>query len=95
MVTPLRDSMNLTAKKYVAAQDAADPGVLIFSEFAGAAEELTDTHRQSLQYRRDSRRDQERPRNESSGAARASWRAVGCDKKARCCDMVSFVPRAP
>ena len=42
MVTPLRDGMNLTAKEYVAAQDAADPGVLILSKFAGAAEELTD-----------------------------------------------------
>ena len=28
MVTPLRDGMNLVAKEYVAAQDAADPGVL-------------------------------------------------------------------
>jgi trehalose 6-phosphate synthase len=42
MVTPLRDGMNLVAKEYVAAQDPADPGVLILSQFAGAAEELTD-----------------------------------------------------
>ena len=42
MVTPLRDGMNLIAKEYVAAQDAADPGVLILSKFAGAAEEMTD-----------------------------------------------------
>jgi trehalose 6-phosphate synthase len=34
--------MNLVAKEYVAAQDAADPGVLILSRFAGAAEELTE-----------------------------------------------------
>ena len=40
MVTPLRDGMNLVAKEYVAAQDPADPGVLILSQFAGAAEEL-------------------------------------------------------
>ena len=40
MVTPLRDGMNLVAKEYVAAQDPADPGVLILSRFAGAAEEL-------------------------------------------------------
>jgi trehalose 6-phosphate synthase len=39
-VTPLRDGMNLTAKEYIASQDAADPGVLILSRFAGAAEEL-------------------------------------------------------
>lgn len=42
MVTPLRDGMNLVAKEYVAAQDADDPGVLIISRFAGAAEEMTD-----------------------------------------------------
>jgi len=41
MVTPLRDGMNLVAKEYVAAQDPDDPGVLILSQFAGAAEELT------------------------------------------------------
>jgi trehalose 6-phosphate synthase len=42
MVTPLRDGMNLVAKEYVAAQDPEDPGVLILSRFAGAAEELRD-----------------------------------------------------
>lgn len=42
LVTPLRDGMNLVAKEYVAAQDPADPGVLVLSRFAGAAEELTD-----------------------------------------------------
>jgi trehalose 6-phosphate synthase len=40
MVTPLRDGMNLVAKEYVASQDPADPGVLVLSRFAGAAEEL-------------------------------------------------------
>ncbi|WP_119421624.1 alpha,alpha-trehalose-phosphate synthase (UDP-forming) [Desertibaculum subflavum] len=40
LVTPLRDGMNLVAKEYVAAQDPADPGVLILSRFAGAAREL-------------------------------------------------------
>jgi trehalose 6-phosphate synthase len=30
------------AKEYVAAQDEADPGVLILSKFAGAAEQMTD-----------------------------------------------------
>jgi trehalose 6-phosphate synthase len=34
--------MNLVAKEYVAAQDPADPGVLILSRFAGAARELTN-----------------------------------------------------
>lgn len=41
LVTPLRDGMNLVAKEYVAAQDPEDPGVLILSQFAGAAEQLT------------------------------------------------------
>ncbi|HEY0178482.1 MAG TPA: trehalose-6-phosphate synthase [Dokdonella sp.] len=40
VVTPLRDGMNLVAKEYVAAQDADDPGVLVLSQFAGAAREL-------------------------------------------------------
>ena len=42
VVTPLRDGMNLVAKEFIAAQNAADPGVLILSRFAGAADELTD-----------------------------------------------------
>ena len=33
--------MNLVAKEYLAAQDPDDPGVLILSQFAGAANELT------------------------------------------------------
>jgi trehalose 6-phosphate synthase len=42
LVTPMRDGMNLVAKEYVVSQDPADPGVLILSRFAGAAERLTD-----------------------------------------------------
>jgi len=42
LVTPLRDGMNLVAKEFVMAQDPDDPGVLVLSEFAGAAEQLTD-----------------------------------------------------
>jgi len=41
LVTPLRDGMNLVAKEYVAAQAPSDPGVLVLSRFAGAAEQLT------------------------------------------------------
>jgi trehalose 6-phosphate synthase len=41
LVTPLRDGMNLVAKEYVAAQNPEDPGVLVLSRFAGAANELT------------------------------------------------------
>ena len=40
LVTPLRDGMNLVAKEFIAAQDPDDPGVLVLSRFAGAAEQL-------------------------------------------------------
>lgn len=40
LVTPLRDGMNLVAKEYVAAQNPDNPGVLVLSQFAGAADEL-------------------------------------------------------
>ena len=39
-MTPLRDGMNLVAKEFVAAQNPEDPGVLILSRFAGAAEQM-------------------------------------------------------
>ena len=42
LVTPLRDGMNLVAKEFIAAQDAEDPGVLILSRFAGAAEQMRE-----------------------------------------------------
>lgn len=41
LVTPLRDGMNLVAKEYVATK-TDNPGVLILSEMAGAAVEMTD-----------------------------------------------------
>jgi len=41
-VTPLRDGMNLVAKEFVAAQDPHDPGALVLSQFAGAAEEMKE-----------------------------------------------------
>jgi trehalose 6-phosphate synthase/phosphatase len=40
LVTPLRDGMNLVAKEFVASR-VDDDGVLVLSEFAGAADELT------------------------------------------------------
>jgi trehalose 6-phosphate synthase/phosphatase len=40
-VTPVRDGMNLVAKEYVAVR-SEDDGVLVLSEFAGAAEELQE-----------------------------------------------------
>lgn len=42
LVTSLADGMNLVAKEFVAAQDPEDPGVLILSRFAGAAEDMVD-----------------------------------------------------
>lgn len=38
LITPIRDGMNLVAKEYIASQN--DTGVLILSEFAGAANEM-------------------------------------------------------
>ena len=42
LVTPLRDGMNLVAHEYVASQNPNDPGVLVLSRFAGAAEIFPD-----------------------------------------------------
>lgn len=42
LVTPMRDGMNLVAKEYIAAQDPADPGVLVLSRFAGAAQQMSE-----------------------------------------------------
>jgi trehalose 6-phosphate synthase len=39
LVTPIRDGMNLVAKEFVAAHTDGD-GVLVLSEFTGAADEL-------------------------------------------------------
>ena len=41
LIKPLRDGMNLVAKEYVAAQDTENPGVLVLSQFAGAAVDLS------------------------------------------------------
>lgn len=41
LVTPVRDGMNLVCKEFVASRVDED-GVLVLSEFAGAADELTD-----------------------------------------------------
>ena len=40
LITPLRDGMNLVAKEYVASQSPDDPGVLVLSCFAGAAQQM-------------------------------------------------------
>ena len=38
----MRDGMNLVAKEYVASQNPDDPGVLVLSRFAGAAQECKE-----------------------------------------------------
>jgi len=42
LVTPFRDGMNLVAKEYLASQVPEDPGMLVLSCFAGAANELAE-----------------------------------------------------
>ncbi len=42
LITPLRDGMNLVAKEYIASKEDSKKGVLILSEMAGAANELTE-----------------------------------------------------
>jgi len=42
LITPLRDGMNLVAKEFVAAQDPENPGALVLSRTAGAAEALRE-----------------------------------------------------
>jgi trehalose 6-phosphate synthase len=42
LVTPLRDGMNLVAHEYVGSQNPDNPGVLVLSRFAGAAEIFED-----------------------------------------------------
>ena len=65
-MTPLRDGMNLVAKEYGATR-LDDDGVLVLSEFTGAADELGDT---VLVNPHDERqfegRDHDRRRHESS-----------------------------
>ena len=39
-VNSLKDGMNLVAKEYIAAQNPDDPGVLLVSRYAGAAEQM-------------------------------------------------------
>jgi trehalose 6-phosphate synthase/phosphatase len=68
LVTPLRDGMNLVAKEFVACQ-VADPGVLILSRLAGAA----DTMRESLLVNP----------YDVDGTAEAIHRALGMDETER------------
>ena len=44
LITPLRDGMNLVAKEFVAAQ-GDDPGVVVLSQFCGAADTMSEALR--------------------------------------------------
>ena len=78
LVTPLRDGMNLVAKEFVVAQDPQDPGVLVLSRFAGAAEQLRGgAAGQSLRHRRHGQR---HPPGAADAAGRAARAAPGADE---------------
>src|SRR3546814_16719115 len=75
-ITPLRDGLNLVCKEYVATQGlSGGRGVLVLSEFAGAAGELkgailTNPHDiEDLQNRAEARRD----RKECVSTCRCRW----------------------
>lgn len=53
LITPLRDGMNLVAKEFIAGKEESKEGVLILSEMAGAANELTDAISVNPQDRQD------------------------------------------
>ncbi|EEM1159087.1 trehalose-6-phosphate synthase [Salmonella enterica] len=42
LFTPLSEGMSLSAKEFILAQDVSNPGVLVLSEFSGAAEQLNE-----------------------------------------------------
>lgn len=84
LVTPLRDGMNLVAKEYVAAQDPDDPGVLVLSEFAGAAAQL----RAALIVNPMSRED-------VAEAIRRGLAMPRAERKSRWADLMAEVRRTP
>jgi len=53
LITALRDGMNLIAKEFIASKEKSQKGVLILSEMAGAANELTDAISVNPQDRQD------------------------------------------
>ena len=78
LVTPLRDGMNLVAKEYVAAQSDEDPGVLVLSRFAGAADDMDGAvHRQPVRHRGGGRGDAFRP-DHAAGRAPGPLAAAVC-----------------
>ena len=71
LVTPVRDGMNLVAKEFVAAQDPADPGVLVLSTLAGRGSRAH--HRTAGESLRCDRHG----RGAADGACGCRWRNVG------------------
>ena len=95
LVTALRDGMNLVAKEYVASR-IDNRGVLILSEFAGAADELgTRGADQSARHRRAQGRHHARGRDAArrAGAPHAGAPPAGARAQRR--GLVARVPRRP
>ena len=78
LVTPLRDGMNLVAKEFVAAQNPDDPGVLVLSNLAGAARELTAVVSRTLRASRIARRPVARCTRAARSSAGSSPTATAC-----------------
>ena len=76
LVTPLRDGMNLVAKEYCACNTSED-GVLVLSEFAGAAAQLQNDAYLVNPYDMD-------------GIAKALHRALHWEKEERCSHMTKL-----
>ena len=95
LVTPLRDGMNLVAKEYVTTRLDGD-GVLVLSEFAGAADELLEAvlvnpHDNA----RAARRDRHRRRDEPPRAPGADGPAPRGRPGQRRADVGRPLPRRP
>ena len=93
LVTPLRDGMNLVAKEYIAAQDPQDPGVLVLSRFAGAAQQLGGAAGQPVRRRRDGRRDRPRAAHGPRRAPGALAGMLARDRAPHAAGMGPLVPR--
>ena len=73
LVTPFRDGMNLVAKEFVATR-LDDDGVLVLSEFTGAADELIDAVLVNPHDERQfARRDHDRRRDAPPRTPRNGW----------------------
>ena len=93
LVTALRDGMNLVAKEYVAAR-FDDDGVLVLSEFTGAADELKEALLdQPARHRRAEGCDPACDRDAAARAPQAHARAAQTGARERRRALVALVPR--